>query len=51
MELLEILNYYVSNLGPCISPEAKKRIEGLIASAAAEGGTILLDGRGHTVCV
>ncbi|KAF2498452.1 methylmalonate-semialdehyde dehydrogenase [Lophium mytilinum] len=36
-----------ADLGPVISPEAQKRIESLIASAEAEGATILLDGRGQ----
>ncbi|GME51267.1 putative methylmalonate-semialdehyde dehydrogenase protein [Neofusicoccum parvum] len=36
-----------ADLGPVISPEAKKRIEELIASAEEEGATILLDGRGY----
>ncbi|KAK0657669.1 Aldehyde/histidinol dehydrogenase [Cercophora newfieldiana] len=35
-----------ADLGPVISPQSKQRIEGLIASAEAEGATILLDGRG-----
>jgi malonate-semialdehyde dehydrogenase (acetylating)/methylmalonate-semialdehyde dehydrogenase len=35
-----------ADLGPVISPQAKKRIEDLIASAEEEGATILLDGRG-----
>jgi len=35
-----------ADLGPVISPEAKKRIEDLIASAEEEGATIVLDGRG-----
>lgn len=35
-----------SDLGPVISPQAKQRIEDLIASAEKEGATILLDGRG-----
>ncbi|KAH6610476.1 methylmalonate semialdehyde dehydrogenase [Trichoderma cornu-damae] len=35
-----------ADLGPVISPQSKKRIEGLIASAEKEGATILLDGRG-----
>ncbi|MCJ1440603.1 MAG: Methylmalonate-semialdehyde dehydrogenase [acylating] mitochondrial [Stictis urceolatum] len=35
-----------ADLGPVISPQSKKRIEDLIASAAEEGATILLDGRG-----
>lgn len=36
-----------SDLGPVISPQAKQRIEGLIASAESEGATIVLDGRGQ----
>ncbi|KAJ5662300.1 Methylmalonate-semialdehyde dehydrogenase [Penicillium maclennaniae] len=36
-----------ADLGPVISPKSKKRIEDLIASAEAEGATILLDGRGQ----
>lgn len=36
-----------ADLGPVISPQAKTRIEELIASAEEEGATILLDGRGH----
>jgi malonate-semialdehyde dehydrogenase (acetylating)/methylmalonate-semialdehyde dehydrogenase len=36
-----------ADLGPVISPESKKRIEELIASAEEEGATILLDGRGQ----
>lgn len=36
-----------ADLGPVISPEAKKRIEDIIASAEEEGATILLDGRGY----
>jgi malonate-semialdehyde dehydrogenase (acetylating) / methylmalonate-semialdehyde dehydrogenase len=35
-----------ADLGPVISPQAKKRIEDVIASAEEEGATILLDGRG-----
>lgn len=35
-----------ADLGPVISPESKKRIEDLIASAEEEGAAILLDGRG-----
>ncbi|KAI1423050.1 Aldehyde/histidinol dehydrogenase [Xylaria sp. FL1777] len=35
-----------ADLGPVISPQSKKRIEDLIASAEKEGATILLDGRG-----
>ncbi|KAH6685391.1 methylmalonate-semialdehyde dehydrogenase [Plectosphaerella plurivora] len=37
-----------ADLGPVISPHSKERIESLIASAEAEGATILLDGRGYT---
>ncbi|KAE8161495.1 Aldehyde/histidinol dehydrogenase [Aspergillus tamarii] len=36
-----------ADLGPVISPESKKRIEDLIASAEKEGAKILLDGRGY----
>ena len=36
-----------ADLGPLISPESKQRVEDLIASAEAEGATILLDGRGQ----
>ncbi|KAF2085622.1 methylmalonate-semialdehyde dehydrogenase [Saccharata proteae CBS 121410] len=36
-----------ADLGPVISPEAKKRIEDLITSAEKEGATIVLDGRGY----
>lgn len=36
-----------ADLGPVISPQAKKRIEDLIASAEKEGATIVLDGRGQ----
>ncbi|KAK4156939.1 Aldehyde/histidinol dehydrogenase [Chaetomidium leptoderma] len=35
-----------ADLGPVITPQSKTRIESLIASAEAEGATILLDGRG-----
>ena len=35
-----------ADLGPLISPQSKKRVEDLIASAEQEGATILLDGRG-----
>jgi len=38
-----------ADLGPLISPYAKKRVEGLIASVDEEGGTIHLDGRNLTV--
>jgi malonate-semialdehyde dehydrogenase (acetylating)/methylmalonate-semialdehyde dehydrogenase len=36
-----------ADLGPVISPQAKQRIEDVIASAEKEGATILLDGRGY----
>ena len=36
-----------ADLGPVISPQSKKRIEDIIASAEKEGATILLDGRGY----
>ncbi|KAK7545557.1 methylmalonate-semialdehyde dehydrogenase [Phyllosticta citricarpa] len=36
-----------ADLGPVISPEAKKRIEDVIASAEKEGAKIVLDGRGY----
>jgi len=36
-----------ADLGPVISPQAKKRIEDLIGSAEKEGATIVLDGRGQ----
>lgn len=36
-----------ADLGPLISPQAQERIEALVASAEAEGATILLDGRGY----
>ncbi|KAK8181145.1 methylmalonate-semialdehyde dehydrogenase [Phyllosticta citribraziliensis] len=35
-----------ADLGPVISPEAKTRIEAVIASAEKEGAKIVLDGRG-----
>ncbi|GJE87635.1 CoA-acylating methylmalonate-semialdehyde dehydrogenase [Phanerochaete sordida] len=38
-----------ADFGPVISPAAKSRIEGLIASAEEQGGKIVLDGRGHQV--
>lgn len=36
-----------AELGPLVSVESLKRVEDLIASAEAEGATILLDGRGQ----
>ncbi|TFY59100.1 hypothetical protein EVJ58_g5999 [Rhodofomes roseus] len=38
-----------ADLGPVISPAAKQRITGLIASAEEQGGIIALDGRGIEV--
>jgi len=38
-----------ADFGPLISPAAKKRVTGLIASAEEEGGKIHLDGRGVVV--
>ncbi|KAI0673546.1 methylmalonate-semialdehyde dehydrogenase [Trametes maxima] len=38
-----------ADLGPVISPAAKQRITGLIASAEEEGGIVVLDGRGYQV--
>ena len=35
------------DVGPVISPQSRERIEGLIQSAADEGATVLLDGRGY----
>ena len=35
-----------ADLGPLISPEAKKRIEGILAEGEKEGVEIVLDGRG-----
>ena len=36
-------------MGPVISAESKKRIEGLIAKGEREGASVLVDGRGQTV--
>ncbi|KAL4069733.1 Aldehyde/histidinol dehydrogenase [Scleroderma yunnanense] len=38
-----------ADLGPLISPVAKKRVEGIISSVETEGGKIHLDGRGVSV--
>ncbi|KAH6916873.1 methylmalonate-semialdehyde dehydrogenase [Coprinopsis sp. MPI-PUGE-AT-0042] len=38
-----------ADLGPLISPAAKKRVTGLIASAEQDGGEIVLDGRNVSV--
>ena len=35
--------------GPQISPEAKQRVEAMIAQGVEEGATLMLDGRGHEV--
>ncbi|KAF8807731.1 methylmalonate-semialdehyde dehydrogenase [Phlegmacium glaucopus] len=37
-----------TDLGPLISPAAKQRVTGLIASAEEDGGNIILDGRNIT---
>ena len=36
-----------ADVGPLISPESRRRVEDLIASAEEEGAKILLDGRGY----
>jgi len=36
-------------MGPVITPENRKRIEGLIATGVAEGASLVVDGRGKTV--
>lgn len=38
-----------ADLGPLISPAAKKRVEGLIQKGVDEGAELMLDGRGVTV--
>ncbi|HEU4475827.1 MAG TPA: CoA-acylating methylmalonate-semialdehyde dehydrogenase, partial [Methyloceanibacter sp.] len=38
-----------SEMGPVITAEAKKRIEGLIAQGAKEGADLVVDGRGLTL--
>lgn len=38
-----------ADFGPVISPDSKKRIEGLIQSGVDEGAKLLLDGRGISV--
>ncbi|WP_447553612.1 CoA-acylating methylmalonate-semialdehyde dehydrogenase [Vreelandella sp. EE22] len=38
-----------ADLGPLVSPQAKARVEGLIAQGEREGATLRLDGRGYTV--
>jgi malonate-semialdehyde dehydrogenase (acetylating)/methylmalonate-semialdehyde dehydrogenase len=37
-------------MGPVISGESKRRIEALIDKGVQEGGTVLVDGRGQSVC-
>jgi malonate-semialdehyde dehydrogenase (acetylating) / methylmalonate-semialdehyde dehydrogenase len=36
-----------SDMGPVVTAAAKARIEGMIAKGAAEGGTLVVDGRTH----
>src|SRR5690606_7722822 len=36
-----------SEMGPLITAEAKARVESYVAGAAAEGGTVVVDGRDH----
>jgi len=36
-------------MGPVITPESKRRIEGLIARGVSEGAELLLDGRGASI--
>ncbi len=38
-----------ADLGPLVSPQAKQRVEGLIASGVEQGATLLLDGRNPQV--
>ena len=38
-----------ADLGPLVSPSARKRVEGLIQQGVDEGATLLLDGRGIEV--
>ncbi|WP_440997710.1 CoA-acylating methylmalonate-semialdehyde dehydrogenase [Arhodomonas sp. SL1] len=38
-----------ADLGPLVSPAAKQRVEGLIATGAEEGASLLVDGRGYEV--
>lgn len=38
-----------ADMGPVITAAAKERIEGLITSAAEQGATLVVDGRGYTV--
>ena len=36
-----------AEMGPLITREARDRVEGYVANAAAEGATVVVDGRGH----
>ena len=38
-----------SEMGPVVTREAQRRIEGLIGSGEAQGARVAVDGRGHTV--
>jgi malonate-semialdehyde dehydrogenase (acetylating)/methylmalonate-semialdehyde dehydrogenase len=38
-----------TTLGPVISPQSRERLEDAVDTAVAEGGTVLLDGRGASV--
>ena len=38
-----------AEMGPIVTREARQRIEGYIATGVAEGATLVVDGRGHTV--
>jgi len=38
-----------AEMGPIVTKEARDRIEGYIGIGAAEGATLVVDGRGHTV--
>jgi malonate-semialdehyde dehydrogenase (acetylating)/methylmalonate-semialdehyde dehydrogenase len=38
-----------AEMGPIVTREARDRIEGYVAIGAAEGATLVVDGRGHTV--
>ncbi|GHF36353.1 malonate-semialdehyde dehydrogenase (acetylating)/methylmalonate-semialdehyde dehydrogenase [Deinococcus metalli] len=38
-----------AEMGPLITKEARDRVEGYVAGAAAEGATVVVDGRGHAL--
>jgi len=38
-----------ADLGPLVTREAKKRVEGLIAKGEDEGAKVILDGRGIVI--